>query len=137
MTLKPSEFPYGKNPQATYVADDLTTTTDAELEACQVKGDGIHQGVTVLVIGTADVTTAAGTTDVVATLYENALGGDTVGESIVQTASDAGSEEVIIIIRMQQAYQTNPNYVLGIVCTNASANATINNSCIAVIPIGE
>lgn len=135
MTLKPSEFPKGKNPQATYAGDDVTTANDSETEACAVVGDGIHQGVTVLILATADVTTSANTSDVIAQIYERALGADTVGESAVQTVT-AADEEIMFIMRMQQAYQTNPRYVLAITCTNATANATINNSCIAVIPIG-
>lgn len=136
MTLKPSEFPYGKVPQGTLAETDVVTTTDTEIEACAVVGDGIHQGVTVLIIAIADVTTGAATSDITMTIYEAALGADTVGESVLQSVT-AADEDVVSIMRMQQAYQTNPVYVLGVTTSNAAANSTINNSCIAVIPMGE
>jgi len=136
MTLKPSEFPRGKNPQATHVSDDVTTTTDTEEEASQVVGDGIHAGVSVLIIGTASVTSGANTSDIHIELYEDTLGGTTVGEAIDETVATPGDSQIVTCIAIAQAYQTNPVYVLGITTTSATANSTINNSCIAVIPIG-
>ncbi|MHC4464723.1 MAG: hypothetical protein ACYS30_25330 [Planctomycetota bacterium] len=48
------------------------------------------------------------------------------------TATDTDTQEIMVF---EAAYQTNPIYVLGVTTVNATANSTINNSGIVVIPV--
>lgn len=130
-----ASFPYGRVPRGNYTEADVTTTTDNEEEAIAVTCRGILKGQPVVIVATANATSGANSDGLTLTVYQEALGADTVGESVNQSITATNDDSGVIIVA-QAAYQTNPTYVLGVTTVNATGNSTINNSGIVVIPVG-
>ena len=133
-TERDTQWPLGKVPNGNYTATDVVTANDAETEAIAVQGRGIAAGQPVIILATASVSSGANSDELLVRIYELALGADTVGEDVEQTITAADKTTATIMV-FQAAYEDNPVYVLGVTTVNATANSTINNSGIVVIPV--
>ena len=133
-TERDAQWPVGKVPNGNYADADVTTANDAEVEAIAVACRGIHAGQPVIIMATANVISGANSDLLTTRIYQDALGADTVGEDVDDDIV-AGDHDITFIMVFQAAYQDNPVYVLGITTVNATANSTISNSGILVIPV--
>lgn len=131
----PDEFPRGLGPEANYTTADVTITTTAETVVNTIYCQHIRKGTPVVICGCA--TAAVGANGVRADA--DIVAGDSTGDADVGEASEmlvTASKDAFIMQEVkEQAYQDKPVYSLTIKIDSASANTTVQSSCLMVTPV--
>lgn len=131
----PDEFPRGKGPEANFVQADVTTANDAEIVINTIYCQHIkkHQPVVLFVTGTLAAAAGSARCDI------DIVAGNSTGAADIGEASEAlvtaAKDHTFIHMVYQAAYQDKPVYSATIKVDSASANCTIQSSCLTVTPV--